>query len=133
MAMKALASVLLVLAFAVVTAHGCSSTDLCANNECCSQWGFCGTGGSYCGAGCQSGPCYRTILRAVLGEPSCGREAGGRQCPGGDCCSQYGYCGTGGAYCGFRCQSGPCYGAKFPAQVAGAVTEALIDQVVPAV
>nr|XP_051192130.1 root-specific lectin-like [Lolium perenne] len=78
MKMKALALGVLVLAFAAVTALGCSSSDLCANNECCSEYGYCGTGGSYCGKGCQSDPCY-----------------------GG--------------------------------QVVGAVTEALIDQVLPAV
>ena len=26
----------------------------CANNMCCSQWGYCGTTDDYCGAGCQS-------------------------------------------------------------------------------
>ncbi|KAL1544849.1 chitinase [Salvia divinorum] len=29
----------------------------CAANECCSQFGFCGTDETYCGPGCQSGPC----------------------------------------------------------------------------
>lgn len=29
----------------------------CAKNLCCSQWGYCGTGKSYCGSGCQAGPC----------------------------------------------------------------------------
>ncbi|KAH6833454.1 carrot EP3-3 chitinase-like protein [Perilla frutescens var. hirtella] len=29
----------------------------CAPNECCSQFGFCGTNSTYCGPGCQSGPC----------------------------------------------------------------------------
>nr|GME20164.1 antifungal protein [Ipomoea batatas] len=27
---------------------------LCANGLCCSQWGYCGSTASYCGAGCQS-------------------------------------------------------------------------------
>ncbi|KAI1843754.1 hypothetical protein JX265_001048 [Neoarthrinium moseri] len=26
----------------------------CINNQCCSQWGWCGTTSEYCGAGCQS-------------------------------------------------------------------------------
>lgn len=30
----------------------------CASDQCCSQWGYCGTGDDYCGAGCQQGPCY---------------------------------------------------------------------------
>ncbi|KAI4304133.1 hypothetical protein MLD38_039684 [Melastoma candidum] len=29
----------------------------CAANECCSQWGYCGTTEDYCGKGCQEGPC----------------------------------------------------------------------------
>ena len=29
----------------------------CRSNECCSQYGYCGTTDAYCGAGCQSGPC----------------------------------------------------------------------------
>lgn len=29
----------------------------CAANECCSQWGYCGTTIEYCGRGCQGGPC----------------------------------------------------------------------------
>jgi hypothetical protein len=47
MKMKALALGFLVLAFAAVTTLGCSGSDLCANNECCSEYGYCGTGGSY--------------------------------------------------------------------------------------
>ncbi|KAK9266658.1 hypothetical protein L1049_021633 [Liquidambar formosana] len=30
----------------------------CASNECCSQYGYCGTSSDYCGAGCQEGPCF---------------------------------------------------------------------------
>ncbi|KAE7998015.1 hypothetical protein FH972_002594 [Carpinus fangiana] len=29
----------------------------CAENECCSQYGYCGTTSEYCGLGCQEGPC----------------------------------------------------------------------------
>nr|GLL48471.1 DNA replication complex GINS protein SLD5-like [Ipomoea trifida] len=35
----------------------------------------------------------------------CGSEAGGRLCPSGFCCSQWGYCGTTSANCGPGCQS----------------------------
>lgn len=35
----------------------------------------------------------------------CGRQAGGKVCPGGQCCSQFGWCGTTQAYCGRGCQS----------------------------
>jgi len=29
----------------------------CRSNECCSQYGYCGTTSAYCGKGCQAGPC----------------------------------------------------------------------------
>ncbi|KAI3866151.1 hypothetical protein MKX03_008755 [Papaver bracteatum] len=32
----------------------------CKPGLCCSQWGYCGTGKPYCGAGCQQGPCTKT-------------------------------------------------------------------------
>ncbi|RWV78812.1 hypothetical protein GW17_00060151, partial [Ensete ventricosum] len=35
----------------------------------------------------------------------CGRQAGGALCPGGLCCSQYGWCGNTDQYCGQGCQS----------------------------
>ncbi|KAK1603549.1 hypothetical protein QYE76_018867 [Lolium multiflorum] len=34
---------------------------------------------------------------------------GRRRCPGGLCCSRFGYCGLGGDYCSVGCQNGPCY------------------------
>ncbi|XP_073301542.1 endochitinase EP3-like [Primulina huaijiensis] len=30
----------------------------CATYECCSRFGYCGTGDAYCGHGCRSGRCY---------------------------------------------------------------------------
>ncbi|KAJ6433512.1 hypothetical protein OIU84_017241 [Salix udensis] len=36
-----------------VVAQNCG----CAAAECCSRWGYCGTGDDYCGTGCQGGPC----------------------------------------------------------------------------
>ncbi|XP_062176801.1 endochitinase-like [Alnus glutinosa] len=35
----------------------------------------------------------------------CGTQAGGATCPGGLCCSQYGWCGTTSDYCADGCQS----------------------------
>ncbi|CAI7784769.1 unnamed protein product [Closterium sp. NIES-53] len=40
-----------------VVAQQCSATILCANNLCCSKWGWCGSTVDYCGSGCLSGPC----------------------------------------------------------------------------
>ncbi|KAF8654957.1 hypothetical protein HU200_061389 [Digitaria exilis] len=39
----------------------------------------------------------------------CGSQAGGAVCANNLCCSQYGYCGLEGDYCGSGCQNGPCY------------------------
>lgn len=35
----------------------------------------------------------------------CGSQAGGALCPGGICCSKYGWCGSTSEYCGEGCQS----------------------------
>jgi len=39
-------------------------------------------------------------------------------CAGGECCSQYGYCGTSSDYCGDGCKSGACWGSP-PSSVGG--------------
>ena len=41
--------------FSQANALDCDAVKLCANNLCCSQWNFCGTGDAWCGAGCLSG------------------------------------------------------------------------------
>ncbi|XP_072150822.1 uncharacterized protein [Setaria viridis] len=163
MVMKVLVLGLVLLAYAGLIAHAqpqCGSQGggaTCSNNLCCSQWGYCGLGGDYCGNGCQSGPCYTTydkwkklyateaqvessreelahtmatvktaatmvmkvlvlglVLLAYAGliahaQPQCGSQGGGATCSNNLCCSQWGYCGLGGDYCGNGCQSGPCY------------------------
>lgn len=63
LAMKVLVLGLLLLAYAGMMTHAqqCGSQAggaVCANDYCCSQYGYCGLGGDYCGSGCQSGPCY---------------------------------------------------------------------------
>jgi chitinase len=55
-----LASLILVLTFVVlqtgasVQAQQCSSQVFCANDLCCSQYGYCGNSDAYCGNGCLS-------------------------------------------------------------------------------
>lgn len=46
-------------------------------------------------------------LTVILGSSAeqCGSQAGGALCPGGLCCSKFGYCGTTQDYCGDGCQS----------------------------
>merc|ERR1712003_110083 len=36
----------------------CGPNNPCGNGMCCSQWGYCGRGGAYCGNCCQNGPCF---------------------------------------------------------------------------
>ncbi|GLT66499.1 hypothetical protein SLA2020_388600 [Shorea laevis] len=51
-----LAVVALILA-GYVKAQNCG----CAANECCSQYGYCGTSDEYCGQGCKEGPCTSSL------------------------------------------------------------------------
>ncbi|EEF36642.1 probable inactive chitinase-like protein LaCIC [Ricinus communis] len=47
---------------------------------------------------------FFSFLLGGLAE-QCGRQADGALCPGGLCCSQYGWCGNTDPYCGGGCQS----------------------------
>lgn len=52
-------------------------------------------------------------------------------CETGLCCSQYGYCGTGDAYCGLNCQEGPCYQISINnVSVADVVTSEFFDAII---
>ncbi|GFZ09437.1 basic chitinase [Actinidia rufa] len=46
-----------------------------------------------------------SLLRAYAQGEQCGSQAGGKLCPGGLCCSRFGFCGTTSDYCGTGCQS----------------------------
>jgi peptidoglycan/xylan/chitin deacetylase (PgdA/CDA1 family) len=89
---------------------------ICKTGECCSQYGYCGTGTTYCGTGCQSkfslcttsgstGSTSTTPNGKTSPDGSCG-STNGYSCATGSCCSQYGYCGTGTGFCGTGCQKG---------------------------
>ncbi|XP_020698437.1 chitinase 4 isoform X2 [Dendrobium catenatum] len=54
MKMQLLIAALLLAASTLAHAQNCG----CAQGLCCSKYGYCGTSASYCGDGCQSGPCY---------------------------------------------------------------------------
>ncbi|XP_047314881.1 endochitinase-like [Impatiens glandulifera] len=45
------------------------------------------------------------VFGALAEGEQCGSQAGGKVCPGGLCCSQFGFCGTTQDYCGKNCQS----------------------------
>ena len=56
-------------------------------------------------------PCWVSNIHCYEEDgPRCGSQANGAICANHLCCSEYGWCGLGGAYCGVGCQSGPCYG-----------------------
>jgi len=77
---------------------------VCPGTECCSQYGYCGTTGEYCDAGCQTpfGQCGGgSTPPPTGGNESPNGQCGGTTgwvCPSGLCCSQYGWCGTGPEY-----------------------------------
>jgi len=54
--------VVALVAVAQVAAQGeCSASSPCPDtSNCCSQYGYCGTGDAYCGTGCINGPCTGT-------------------------------------------------------------------------
>ena len=114
---------LLMLLLGVASAQVCGPNAggaSCAPGECCSEWGFCGSGDpAFCGAGCQwaYGVCDSPTYgggdyggygphRAYGGE-DCGRfHPTKASCASPWCCSAYGFCGTGTLFCGNGCQAG---------------------------
>ncbi|ORX76333.1 hypothetical protein BCR32DRAFT_183369, partial [Anaeromyces robustus] len=84
----------------------------CEDGKCCSRYGWCGTGDKYCGIGCQEkfGDCNKITKveplqsHTISTDTSCGPDNGNTDCPAGQCCSKYGWCGTGDKYCGIGCQ-----------------------------
>jgi len=102
---------------AVSTDGTCSSSVTCVGSkygDCCSQYGFCGSGQAYCGASSvTSGSPSNTATKStntgsaskVSTDGTCGN---GVTCQGstfGNCCSQYGYCGSSTDHCDTGCQS----------------------------
>src|SRR4051794_8866248 len=84
----------------------------------CSVNGWCGRTTDYCGTGCQSafGSCGASAnpttsapvptTTKVSDDGSCGGSTG-NTCQGssfGNCCSQYGWCGSTADHCGTGCQ-----------------------------
>jgi len=81
----------------------------CPSGQCCSKYGWCGIGDVYCGVGCQEeyGTCEKTKFykpHLISTDRRCGVYHGDTDCPSGQCCSSYGWCGTSDKYCGKGCQ-----------------------------
>jgi hypothetical protein len=89
----------------VALAQGeCSTSNPCAGGQCCSQFGFCGCSEAYCGQGCidNCNGCdgRRENAHTMLTDGECSTS---NPCQGGQCCSQFGFCGCSEAYCGQGC------------------------------
>jgi hypothetical protein len=113
---------------------------------CCSFANWCGLSDSYCGSGCQSGPCAGNDLGC--GDGVCNSSETCLTCPSdccpfppyrcsseftceqnghvGMCCSSGDWCGTSADHCGSGCKNGPCCsdptnctGVEFGAGVCG--------------
>ncbi|KAF6821018.1 Chitin deacetylase-like protein 9 [Colletotrichum sojae] len=80
--------------------------------DCCSTWGFCGNTTDHCDSGCQGsfGRCSSTTVNLNVSlDGKCGSNNGAETCSGsvfGNCCSQWGFCGSSTVHCGTGCQSG---------------------------
>jgi peptidoglycan/xylan/chitin deacetylase (PgdA/CDA1 family) len=101
------------------TTCGGASGFVCAPGDCCSQFGFCGTSAQHCGTGCNPlfGVCGAFVpvdpnapppppvqTGGISPDSSCG-GANAFTCPAGNCCSQFGFCGTTAEHCGTGCQA----------------------------
>ncbi|KAM9874215.1 hypothetical protein VDGL01_11718 [Verticillium dahliae] len=72
---------------------------------CCSSTGYCGSTGSHCGQGCQTGSSSGCFTRNIpTNDGTCGASKGSFTCAGGpfdnQCCSSGGFCGTTSDHCG---------------------------------
>jgi len=88
----------------VALAQGeCSPSNPCADNKCCSQFGFCGCGDPYCGEGCidNCNGCRRGNAHTML--TGIGECSPSNPCQDDKCCSQFGFCGCGEKYCEEGC------------------------------
>ncbi|OUM62881.1 carbohydrate-binding module family 18 protein, partial [Piromyces sp. E2] len=79
----------------------------CDDGYCCSQYGWCGKTEEHCRIdnGCQSNYGYCLGVTPQPANDRCGSKFGNAKCGSGECCSQYGYCGTSKDHCGKGCQS----------------------------
>ena len=89
----------------------------CNEDDCCSEYGWCGTMPIYCESGCQAafGQCGTTTTTTPSSSTSssatqtprsdgqCGPSFANVPCPSSQCCSEFGWCGTDDQHCGTGC------------------------------
>lgn len=66
------------------------------------------------------------ILVGAMAQTPCGSGS----CAAGECCSKFGFCGKGEAYCGENCQAGPCTTTTNGVSVANVVTPEFFNGIV---
>eukprot|EP01018_Ginkgo_biloba_P020888 Gb_14116 [translate_table: standard] len=64
---------------------------------------------------------------ATVCAEQCGSQADGALCPGGECCSKWGFCGNTDEYCKDECQS-QCGGSTPPTPPSGGGVDSIISQ-----
>ncbi|KAL5791300.1 hypothetical protein ACOSQ2_006188 [Xanthoceras sorbifolium] len=69
-----------------------------------------------------------SFLLAGSSAEQCGSQAGDALCPGGLCCSKFGWCGTTSEYCGDGCQSQCGGGGSGVGDVGGIISRSQFDQ-----
>lgn len=81
-----------------------------AFGNCCSAAGWCGSTAEYCSLTTRCQPTFGSCGLSVSMDGSCGNGLGCIGSTFGDCCSQYGFCGSGDEYCreGCRADFGTC-------------------------
>ncbi|KAL2456878.1 carrot EP3-3 chitinase [Forsythia ovata] len=66
-AAKYLLPITLTIILAGIYPHKVSGQNCgCAPQQCCSQYGYCGTGNGHCGKGCRSGRCYASPVSVIV-------------------------------------------------------------------
>jgi len=97
----------------------CNADCPCPKGYCCSKYGYCGAGKDFCGTSTVKtttlvSPVKTSLPASTPSTINCDTINIGEcneSCPCKDsnqCCSKYGFCGTGSKYCGAGCVSGPC-------------------------
>ncbi|KAK6922523.1 Glycoside hydrolase, family 19, catalytic [Dillenia turbinata] len=113
---------------------------VCPAGLCCIQYGYCGNTADYCTQNCQSQcdgssptPEARFLKISVivtvggLAQDRCGSQGGGNVCPGGLCCTKFGYCGSTSNYCYSGCGS-LCPSISDGSGISSLISRSLFDQ-----
>ncbi|KAF2258416.1 hypothetical protein CC78DRAFT_595079, partial [Lojkania enalia] len=103
--------------------------------DCCFKYNYCGSTTDYYGAGCQSGygkcnsdptPSPSVSLAIISNDGTCGGRKGFTclNSSFGNCCSQYGWCGSTSAFCSTGCNSafGTCSDSPSPLLTSSIIT-----------